>query len=146
MSSLVLSALLICSLIPIHSITACQRTLKKLSATDVSNPVDPSPSPLPPPTTAHTWHWRIVPPEQRNGGFVWRTGIQTFLSQWRGWPAGSISTHFKLCSIRSTMFGNKAGDPHSNGVFGDASVFLVVLRFKRVSPIICFVAAMLPEK
>lgn len=59
------------------------------------------------------------------------------------WPAGSISTHFTLYSIHLTVLENNAGTPYSYGVFGDAGLFMVILHFKRVSPI---VAAMLPEK
>lgn len=55
--------------------------------------------------------------------------------------------HTLNCALYDpTVLENKAGAPHSAGVFGDASLFMVVLHFKRVSPIICFVAAMLPER
>lgn len=132
----------VCSLIPIHGITACQLALRKLSATDVNTPENPSPSPH------QCTHMALedCPPEQRAGGFLWTTGNQTFLAQWTEWPAGSIRTHFTLCPIHPTVLENKAGASHSNGVFGDARLFVVVLCFKRVSPIICIVAAMLPEK
>lgn len=55
--------------------------------------------------------------------------------------------HTLNCALHDpTVLENKAGAPHLNGIFGDACVFMIVLRFKRVSPIICFVAAMLPEE
>lgn len=45
-----------------------------------------------------------------------------------------------------TVLENKASAPHLNGLLGDAGGFTAVSRFKRVSPIICFVVAILPEK
>lgn len=114
MSSLLLSASLICSLIPIHGITACQLAPRKLSATDVSTPADPSPSPH------RCTHMALedCPPEQRNGGFLWRTGNQTFLAQWREWPAGSISTHFTLYSTIRLWWKTKLELHTQAGEFG----------------------------
>lgn len=69
------------------------------------------PSPSPQTRHTNTWHWRMrfVPPlEQRNGGFLWRTGNQTFLTQWGEWSAGSISTHFKRSSMDPTELQHKA--------------------------------------
>lgn len=51
--------------------------------------------------------------------------------------------HTLNCALYDpTGLKNKAGAPHLNGVCGDAGP----LSFKRVSPIVCFVVAMLPEK
>lgn len=69
----------------------------------------PSPSPQHSTQTHGTGGLEDCPPlGQRNGGFLWRTGNQTFLTQWREWSAGSISTHFKVSSIDPTELQHKA--------------------------------------
>ena len=109
------------------------------------------PRSLPPPL--HAWHWRIAPPRNKRsfgrGAVLWRTCNQTFLSQWGEWPAGSVGTHFKTLPLYDpAVLKNKAGAPHSNGAFSDAALFTggLVFFLKRVSPIICLVAAMLTVK
>lgn len=81
----------------------------------------------------------LSPNKGMGRGFLWRTGNQTFLSQWEEWPAGSFSTHFKLHS--TLRLETKASAPSLNGLLGgDAGgVFTAVWRFKTVSAIICFV-------
>lgn len=88
-----------------------------------------------PPKPLHTWHWRIVPPEQRSGGFLWRTSNQTFPLQWGEWPAGSISTHFKLFSVLEQSWTSTL----QWGIWW-CSLFLALWHFKRVSSIISFVS------
>lgn len=64
MSSLVLSALLICFLIPIHGITACQLALRKLSAADVNTLLIL----LPPPQTIAHMALEDCPPRTKEWG------------------------------------------------------------------------------
>lgn len=73
---------------PIHGVPTCQLAPRKLSATHVSTPRDPAPSPKP------CTHMALedCPPRTKEWGLLWRTGKQTFLLQWREWPAGSIGT------------------------------------------------------
>lgn len=73
-----------------------------------------------PPTIAHM-ALKDCPPEQRSGGFLWRTGNQTFLLQWGEWPAGSISKHFKQFSIQTHCSWTKLDHRTPMGLFGDAA-------------------------
>lgn len=115
MSSLVLSALLVCSLIPIHDITT-RLALRKLSATDVNPLADPAPSPY------HGTHGTggLSPPEQKNGGLLWGAGNQTFLIQWGERPAGSFSTLETCALCKPTVLENKAEAALWSGMFGSA--------------------------
>lgn len=76
------------SLRPIHGTPACQLAPRKLSAPHVRPPRDPTPSPKP------CTHMALegCPPRTKEWGLLWRTGKQTFLLQWREWPAGSTGT------------------------------------------------------
>lgn len=138
MSSLVLSALLICFLIPIHGITACQLALRKLSAADVNTPADPAPSP-----PNHCTHGTggLSPQNKGVGGFC--GGRATKHSRYNGESGRQVQlAHTLNCSL----FLNKAEPPHSNGVFGDAVCswhYGILREFLLLSPLFL---SMLPDK
>lgn len=136
MSSLVLSALLICFLIPIHGITACQLAPRKLSAADVNTPADPAPSP-----PNHCTHGTggLSPQNKGVGGFC--GGRATKHSRYNGESGRQVQlAHTLNCSLYEPSVLEQSWTFTLQWGIWWCSLFLALWHFKRVSSIISFVS------
>lgn len=112
MFSLVLSALLVCSLIPIHGITACQLAPRKLSATDVNTPADPSPSPK---TTHPHGTGGLSARTKELGGFCGEQATKHSCHNGENSQQVQLVHTLNRALHEPTVLGDKARAPHENG-------------------------------